>query len=317
VGNRHPLAVEILGSLCALRRAQGDTRGAEEDCRKALALALDLQGPQHRATVDARRQLAAVHVDQGRYSEAATEFTSSQAWLLARLGMEHEEVSRNYNSLAIVDWERGDTEAALHNLDRAIAISRKPGHAQLPASQPFNRGTILHHARRDTQARLQLRESLRPREAPPGDHRGLAGDSLRLTVETSAGLGEDALAVQQLRRAVSLTREGYGATHPHALRAELSLARLQARTGSAAALGRLERLASLSATDIERRRIAWLARAYLSERTCHGPQRGQVLQQLAALDLSLQQAQPEGGAVMREVDAIRAGCQRDVDDAGQ
>src|SRR5690606_937895 len=67
VGNRHPLAVEILGSLCALRRAQGDTRGAEEDCRKALALALDLQGPQHRATVDARRQLAAVHVDQGRY----------------------------------------------------------------------------------------------------------------------------------------------------------------------------------------------------------------------------------------------------------
>src|SRR5690606_21389624 len=278
VGNRHPLAVEILGSLCALRRAQGDTRGAEEDCRKALALALDLQGPQHRATVDARRQLAAVHVDQGRYSEAATEFTSSQAWLLARLGMEHEEVSRNYNSLAIVDWERGDTEAALHNLDRAIAIGRKPGHAQLLASQLFNRGMILHHAGRDTEARLQLRESLRLREALPGDHRGLAGDTLRLMGETSAGLGEDALAVQQLRRAVSLTREGYGATHPHALRAELSLARLQARTGSAAALGRLERLASLSATDIERRRIAWLARAYLSERTCHGPQRDQVLQ---------------------------------------
>src|SRR3546814_3347218 len=82
-----------------MRRAQGDVRGAEEDCRKALALSLDLQGPQHRATVDARRQLAALHVDQGRYSEAAAELTSSQAWLLARLGMEHEEVSRNYNSL--------------------------------------------------------------------------------------------------------------------------------------------------------------------------------------------------------------------------
>ena len=95
----------------------------------------------------------------------------------------------------------------------------------------------------------------------------------------------------------------------HALRAELSLARLQARTGNAAALGRLERLASLSATDIERRRIAWLARAYLSERTCHGPQREQVLQQLSGLDLSLQQAQPEGGAMVREVDAIREGCQ--------
>src|SRR5690606_35034682 len=143
VGNRQPLAVEILGSLCALRRAQGDTRGAEDDCRKALALALDLQGPQHRATVDARRQLAALHVDQGRYSQAAAEFTSTQAWLLARLGMEHEEVSRNYNSLAVVDWERGDTDAALHNLDRAIAISRKPGNEQLLAAQLFNRGMIL------------------------------------------------------------------------------------------------------------------------------------------------------------------------------
>src|SRR3546814_5242951 len=86
---------------------------------------------------------------------------------------------------------------------------------------------ILHDAGRDTEARLQLRESLRLREAMPGDHAGLAGDTLRLLGETSAGLGEHATAERQLRRAVSLTREGYGATHPHALRAELSLARLQ------------------------------------------------------------------------------------------
>src|SRR3546814_4135722 len=66
------------------------------------------------------------------------------------------------------------------------------------------------------------------------------------------------------------------------------------RAGGAPALGRLERLASLSASDIEQRRVAWLARAYLSERTCHGPQREQVLARLDALDLSLQQAQPEG-----------------------
>ena len=315
VGDRHPLAVDILDSLCTLRREQGDVRGAEEECRKALALSLDLQGPQHRASVDARRQLAALHVDLGRYSEAATEFTSSQAWLLARLGMEHEEVSRNYNSLAIVDWERGDTDAALRNLHRAIAISGKPGRAQLLAAQLFNRGMILHDAGRDTEARLQLRESLRLREVLPGDHPGLLGDTLRLLGETSVGLGEHATAERQLRQAVALARQGYGAAHPHALRAELSLARLQARAGSTPALGRLERLASLSATDIERRRVAWLARAYLSERTCHGPQREQVLARLDALVLSLQQAQPEGGAVVREVDAIRDGCQSDVEHA--
>src|SRR3546814_15531864 len=92
---------------------------------------------------------------------------------------------------------------------------------------------ILHDAGRDTEARLQLRESLRLREAMPGDHAGLAGDTLRLLGETSAGLGEHATAERQLRRAVSLTREGYRATHPHALRAELSLAPLQARAGRA------------------------------------------------------------------------------------
>ncbi|GAB3312090.1 serine/threonine-protein kinase [Luteimonas notoginsengisoli] len=308
VGDRHPLAVEILRSLCALRREQGDIRGAENECRRALALALELQGPRHRATIDARRQLAALHVDQGRYNEAAAEFASSQAWLLARLGMEHEEVARNYNSLAIVDWERGDIEAALHNLDRAIAISRKPGHAQLLAGQLFNRAMILHAVGRDAEARLQLHESLRLRQGLPGHHAGLVGDTLRLLGETNAALGDAATAEQQLRQARSLTRQDYGASHSHALRSALSLARLQASKGNPAAAGELQRLASLSAKDIERRRIAWLARAYLAELGCHGPQRSEILRELAALHRSLQQAQPEGGAVVREIDGIRDGC---------
>jgi len=172
---------------------------------------------------------------------------------------------------------------------------------------------ILHDTGRDTEARLQLRESYRLRTTMPGDHPGLLGDTLRLLGETSAALGEHATAERQLRQAAALTRQGYGATHPHALRAELSLARLQAGAGSAPALGRLERLANLAASDIERRRIAWLARASLSQRPCHGPQREQVLARLDALAVSVQQAQPEGGAVVREVEAIRDRCQPAVD----
>jgi serine/threonine-protein kinase len=175
---------------------------------------------------------------------------------------------------------------------------------------------ILHGVGRDTEARLQLRESLRLREALPGRHAGLVGDTLRLLGEANAGLGEHATAERQLRQAVSLTRQGYGPSHPHTLRSELSLAGLQARDGSAAAMRELKRLASLSAKDIERRRVAWLASAYLAERNCHGPQHSEVLQNLAALDLTLQQAQPEGGAVVREIDAIRAGCQSTVENPG-
>src|SRR3546814_2970494 len=69
----------------------------------------------------------------------------------------------------------------------------------------------------------------------PGDHQGLLGDTLRRLGETSIGLGDHATAERQLRQSVTLARQGYGAAHPHALRAELSLARLQARAGSAPA----------------------------------------------------------------------------------
>jgi serine/threonine-protein kinase len=310
VGNRHPLAIDILRSLCSLQRAQGDTRGAERNCGDALALALELQGPQHRATVDARRQLAALHVDEGRFSEAEAEFSDSQAWLLARLGMEHDDVARNYNSLAIVAWERNDIAAALRDLDHAIAISRKPGNAQLLSGHLFNRALILHDIGRDAEARLQLQEALRLRRALPGRNEGLVGDTLRLLGEVSAALDDLATARLQLQQAAALTRSDYGASHPHTLRSELSLARLDARSGDPSALQQLERLGNLAENDIEVRKVVWLARAYLAERNCHGPQRRQALDSLAALDLTLRQAQPEGGTVVREIDAIRDGCMK-------
>ncbi len=310
VGERHPLAIEILRNLCSLRRARGDTRGAERDCRSALALALDLHGPRHRATVDARRQLAALHVDEGRYSEAAVEFAGAQAWLLARLGMEHEEVARNYNSLAIVDWERNDTASALRNLDRAIAISRKPGNEALLAGQLFNRAMVLHEAGRDAEARLQLHESLRLRRALPGSHDGLVGDTLRLLGEVDAALDDGADAGAQLRQAVALTRRGYGRSHPHALRSELSLARFEADAGDPGALRVLQRLGDLAATDIEQRKVAWVARAYLAARDCGDARQGDAGRRLDALEAVVRQAQPEGGSVVREIDAIRAGCRQ-------
>ena len=126
--------------------------------------------------------------------------------------------------------------------------------------------------------------------------------------EVNATLGDAATARRQLQQAFALTRGSYGASHPHTLRSELSLARFDARTGNAGALQRLERLGSLAENEIEVRKVAWLARAYFSERTCHGPQRKRALDMLAALDLALRQALPEGGAVVREVDAIRDGC---------
>ncbi|MEO5961869.1 MAG: serine/threonine-protein kinase, partial [Thermomonas sp.] len=59
VGERHPLAIEMLRNLCSLERNTDEIVAAERDCRSSLALARDLHGDEYRATIDARRQLAA------------------------------------------------------------------------------------------------------------------------------------------------------------------------------------------------------------------------------------------------------------------
>src|SRR5688500_69013 len=101
VSARHPLAVNILRSRCAVYRAQGNEALAERDCEQAAALSVQLQGSDSRAGIDARRLLAALHVDQGRYAQAQREFAETQDWLVSRLGEDHPEVARNNNSLGI------------------------------------------------------------------------------------------------------------------------------------------------------------------------------------------------------------------------
>src|SRR5690606_31871997 len=149
VGQRHPLGIELLRTLCSLQREQSDIRSAERDCAQALSLSLDLHGPQHHTTIDARRQLAAVHVDQGRLAEAQAEFQDTLGWLVARLGTDNPDVARNYNSLGIVAWERGELATALAHLQRAVAIWRDASRPAMFASVLFNQAMVLHDAGRD------------------------------------------------------------------------------------------------------------------------------------------------------------------------
>jgi len=307
VGARHPLAIDILRSLCSLQRTQGNNAGAERDCQQALALALELHGPDHRASVDARRQLAAIHVDQGRFSEAEVQFKEAQAWMIAKLGAQHEDVARNYNSLGITAWERGDLAAALKALTRAIAIWRRNGDTALLAAGLFNHAMVLHDVGRDREARPLLEESRRLRVARYGEAHELIGDTDRLLGEVQAALGEDEKALAALRNAVELTRSGYGRTHSHTRRAELSQARFGIATGDVDALGQLTALAGRRESDIELRKVNWLARAYLAQTRCEDAH------EIARTDLDalleeLRIALPEGGVVSREVAAIQAAC---------
>jgi len=306
-GMRHPLAVELLRNICSLERIAGEMVAAQRDCQRALALADGVLGPQHRETLDASRQWAALLVDLGRLREADAAFTHSREWLSERLGPHSEDVAVDDNSLAIVDWERGDIPAALASIDHAIGIWSDQGQPLRLASALFNKALILHDDKRDAEALPLVERSRRLRAPLLGDAHALVGECDRLLGEIHAALG-DAQAEAELQRAVRILDAAYGPTRAPARRAQLSLAKYQALHGSGPALAQLDALGKLPGNDFELRKVAWQARAEAAGLRCHGPQRAAALGALRKLDGELRVALPEGGSIVRKVAAIAARC---------
>ncbi|MFT3897402.1 MAG: serine/threonine-protein kinase [Thermomonas sp.] len=306
-GMRHPLAVELLRNICALERIEGDMAAAQRDCQRALSLADSVLGPQHRETIDAGRQWAAMLVDLGRLREAEAAFDHSRTWLAERLGANSEDVAIDDNSLAIVDWERGDIPAALASIDRAIATWSDSGQPLRLASVLFNKALILHDVHRDAEALPLVERSRRLRAPLLGGNHALVGESDRLLGDIHAALGDPG-AEAELQRAVRILDAAYGPARASARRAQLSLAAFRAQRGDAAALAQLDALGDLRADDFELRKVAWLARAEAAGLRCHGPQRGTAITALHKLDGELRTALPEGGSVARDVAAIAARC---------
>jgi serine/threonine-protein kinase len=307
VGDRHPLAIDMLRSLCSLERNNDDLVVAERDCRASLTLAQELHGRAHRATVDARRQLAALYVDLGRFGEAESEFLDTYAWMRTRLDRNHPDLARTYNSLGVVAWERGDLQRAIQYQTLAVEAWRSGSNHGLTAAGAYNLAMILHSAGRHAEALPLIRESRQLRVLRFGANHELVGDSDRLLGEILDALGEDVAAHVALQDAVRRTRAGYGAAHSHTRRADISLARFEAARGNPAALQRLLGLAGYDSRDIEQSKASWLARAYAAEFDCATrPARARA--QLDAVLAQIQLTLPEGGALPREISAIRNAC---------
>jgi serine/threonine-protein kinase len=272
-----------------------------------LSLSLSVHGAQHPATIDASRQLAALHVDEGRLREANAAYRNSRAWLVTHLGPDHDSVAKDDNSLAIIAWQRGRIPAALTALDHAIAIRRSRSASTDLAGVLFNKAMVLADAGRPADARPLLIEARNLRVDRLGAAHPLVGDTDRLLGEVDAALGHPQ-ARTELLHAWESTVAGYGPTQAHARRAELSLASFDARHGDAAALDRLDALAQLPRRDVELRRVSWLAGADAATLRCHGPKRSQALASLQALAADVALAQPEGGSVARAIAAARATC---------
>ena len=307
-GDKHPLGVDILRSIGVVQRELGDTDAAEKTLREAIALAMQQLGARHPSTLSVRRQLAGVYLDQGRLRAAEDEFREVQKALIARVGRDHTEVGGTWSSIGVVAWERGDLDKALSALQEAIRIWRLPGGGGLLPGGLFNYGMVLHDAGRDAEALQALEEARRMREAQFGPQHTQVADTDRLIGETLAAQGRDVEAQLRLNQAVNLLRSGDGPRSVRTLRAELSLARLQAAGEQRPqALAQFDRIEKLQQPGTEYRKLRWRARAYRGEAACRDdPALGAV--QLDALSSELRIALPDGGALPREVARLREAC---------
>lgn len=309
-GPRHPLAIDAERSLAGLYRNRGDTDTALAAFQRALDMAEEIHGPQHPTTTGIHRQLAAIHVDLGRFAEAKSRFSDLHELTVQTLGANHREAASSWNSLGIIAWEQGDLPTAISHVARAVQIWRGPDSSQQLPGGLFNHGMVLLSAGQLDEAMDALQESRRLRASLFGASHPLVGDTDRMIGEVLVAQGHTGLASEYLDRAVRLTQVGYGAEHPRTLFAQLSMARhwgRQRRTDDA--LRQLDALAQRPGDGSETPKLRWSARAYAAEIRCREDQRERGRQELDALYQELQAARPDGGALNREVQAIRAGCQ--------
>ncbi|HVK50331.1 MAG TPA: tetratricopeptide repeat protein, partial [Pseudoxanthomonas sp.] len=308
-GERHPLTIDIERSMASLYRTRGDSQTALLHYQRALDLANEIHGIQHPATLAVRRQMAAVQVDLGHFREAAAQMKQLHVMTMAALGPHHRETGSSWNSMGIIAWELGDGETAITDIGHAVSIWRYPDNRQQLPGGLYNYGMVLHDAGRDDQALAALLEARRLRVELFGASHAVVGDTDRLIGEVMAARGRQQDANAYFERAEVLTRIGYGADHPRALFAQLSLARQLGREGQVTpALQRLDALAVRDGTGSEIPKLRWTARAYAAELRCQHNQRERGRRELDNLVAELRRLQPDGGVIPREVERLRAAC---------
>ena len=309
VGKINSLAAEIQVSRGHLMRALGETGQARAIFRDALAIAEEVHGEGHPVTLGIRRLLVAILVDQERYRQAEAQIGPLYATTLKALGPHHRDTGLASNTRGIIAFQRGHMQDAIDDLAQAVRIWRGAAGSQQLHGGLFNYGMVLHAAGREEEALKALLESRQLRVRQYGASDDSVGEADRLIGEVLASQGKGEMATPYLDRAVKLTRVGLGDAHPRSLLAQLSLARHLARSGQApAAMKTMEGLATRAGEGSEMAKVRWSARAYLAEARCQVGQAETGRRELDALAGEMRRERPDGGALTREVLAIRQAC---------
>ncbi len=118
-------AAVALANLASLRLAQGHSREAEVDYRRALAILLDHLGEQHVEVAKVRQSLATTLESQGRLDEATELYRQVLPGLRRQLGEQHPLVANVLHRLGCVRRDLGDLAAADGLLTQALDMRRR------------------------------------------------------------------------------------------------------------------------------------------------------------------------------------------------
>lgn len=130
----------------------GDGARAEAPFRRALDLAIEIVGPDHPFTGNARANLGYALSDQGRWTEAEAPFREGLAVNEAGVGADSPDLLDTLTGYAAVldRLGRGDEAEALYRRARTIAGTRlPPAHATALAGTEQYAGFLIHRARSD------------------------------------------------------------------------------------------------------------------------------------------------------------------------
>ena len=306
VGDRHPLLIEIGRNLGSLQRARDRLPAAERELTDALAIALDTRGPQHPITLQVRRELADVMIEQGRFHDAAVQLRTRHAMLTARLGSGHPDLRDSHYALARVEWELDRPGAAEAALQAVVVSSRHLKDDAQIATALLALGELQHRVGRDEVAQRSLVEARRLLIALRGPQHPRVAEVDRVLGEIAAARGDTA-ALARLDQAARHLRSGYGADDPRTRQAELALARQQALTGDGNGLKQLDAWAKAGETGAVPQAFAWRAAAYAAHARCaRSPARSLLI--LDMLSKRSRQIYREGGSLVRELDDLRVAC---------
>ena len=126
VGERHPLAIDLLRSLCTLGAAtipwpKPSATAGSPSCWPSNC------GRSHRATIDAPPAITALYVDLRAVRRAESD-SSTRTMDAGTPRPGNPDLARTYNSLAIVAWERGDLARAERHQRQAVPDLAQRGH---------------------------------------------------------------------------------------------------------------------------------------------------------------------------------------------